>query len=328
MKLIADLGTRKDSKGRITRYGLFFCGHCETQCEKRYRNGLRAKSCGCTNVNKRYERGRKYVTRHCEVCGSLYEQQYRLFAKAKWKSRCPEHRKEMKKADGDWVSVSELKPGNRGVPNEQCRKCGKKIWGGSTHCKSCAQKGISKDGTPIQQKHCAECGKKISRQANNRCLRCWNKKQDLGLSRERTKFTLSKAWASARSACFERDIYTCQHCGARSRKGQGRTVILNAHHIVPYRTAPHLRLELSNLVTLCDVCHVEVHRLDTGEDRANTKLNMKDVTRIKELIEEGMHQRDIAKIFSISQSTVSHIASGRTWAHVSIASEEDASNET
>jgi len=47
---------------------------------------------------------------------------------------------------------------------------------------------------------------------------------------------------------FERDDYTCQHCGIRGGK-------LQADHIQPYSTHPELRWELSNGRTLCVPCH-------------------------------------------------------------------------
>ena len=319
MKLIEDLGTRRDLKGNTSRYGLFACPHCGVTCERRYSNGIRAKSCGCRKNEKLYEKGRKYITSDCEICGLSYEQQYRLFLKAKWKNRCPEQRKKMKLAGGKWIAVSWTQK-HGGGPTEQCAKCGKPIWRGSTHCKTCAQKGTSKDGSKIEKKYCTGCGVEISRQAQKYCLKCWNKEQDKGLSRERTKFTLSKEWAAARTECFVRDNYTCQHCGARNEKGRGGTIVLNAHHFEPYRNAPALRLELSNLITLCDSCHLDVHREDRGEDRgedrANTKLTANKVLQIKELLAEGLRQKDIAKLFSISQPTVSHITAGRTWSHV------------
>lgn len=54
-----------------------------------------------------------------------------------------------------------------------------------------------------------------------------------------------KAW---RDAVFQRDDFTCQDCGVRG----GR---LEAHHIEPFSVAPSLRFEVSNGVTLCEMCH-------------------------------------------------------------------------
>lgn len=56
-----------------------------------------------------------------------------------------------------------------------------------------------------------------------------------------------------RTAVFERDEYTCQHC----RKVGGE---LNAHHIKSYKNYPELRTVLKNGLTLCESCHRSEHR--------------------------------------------------------------------
>lgn len=61
----------------------------------------------------------------------------------------------------------------------------------------------------------------------------------------------SKDW---RKKVFERDDFTCQICG--DNKGGN----LNAHHIKRWRDYPELRFTLSNGVTLCVQCHIEVHK--------------------------------------------------------------------
>jgi hypothetical protein len=57
-----------------------------------------------------------------------------------------------------------------------------------------------------------------------------------------------------RKAVFERDHYTCQHCG------DSRGHNLNAHHIIPFSKDETLRYELDNGITLCMVCHNKIHR--------------------------------------------------------------------
>lgn len=59
-----------------------------------------------------------------------------------------------------------------------------------------------------------------------------------------------KEW---RTLVFERDKYTCQHCG--QVRGE-----LNAHHIKPFAKYENLRFEVSNGLTLCVPCHKDVHR--------------------------------------------------------------------
>lgn len=55
----------------------------------------------------------------------------------------------------------------------------------------------------------------------------------------------NKIW---REKVYQRDDYTCQHCGERGGK-------LNADHIKPFSLFPELRFELSNGRTLCVPCH-------------------------------------------------------------------------
>lgn len=50
---------------------------------------------------------------------------------------------------------------------------------------------------------------------------------------------------------LERDNYTCQRCGLKSKeKG-----IMEAHHIKPVSRYPSLALDISNEITLCKNCH-------------------------------------------------------------------------
>ena len=59
-----------------------------------------------------------------------------------------------------------------------------------------------------------------------------------------------KLW---REEIFKRDNFTCVLCGVRS--GNGKTVILNAHHIKPFSLFPELRFTIDNGRTLCIDCH-------------------------------------------------------------------------
>lgn len=60
-----------------------------------------------------------------------------------------------------------------------------------------------------------------------------------------------KAW---RKAVFDRDGYTCRNCGDKTGGN------LNAHHIKPYKDYPELRYDVSNGITLCEQCHIEIHQ--------------------------------------------------------------------
>ena len=310
MKFIEYAELKKGPTGRSVRYATFRCEFCGDVVKRIYSNGMKSKSCGCRRYIKLYPEGRKYLELVCEICGTRYKQQERLYLKAKWKNRCESHRKEMALIDGAYVAIK-----TPGSPTLKCKKCGKKIWKGSVHCKTCAQQGISKTGENIQEKFCISCGKKLNRKADKYCLKCWNIVQDKGLSRERTKFTLSKDWKDVRTKCFGRDNYTCQDCGARNKKG-GPQIVLNAHHIVPYRKSKKLRLDLANLKTLCEDCHYKLHSKDTGEDRAGTVLSSKKVRKIKKMLSQGALQHELAKKYGVSPTTISHIKNERTWGDI------------
>lgn len=61
-----------------------------------------------------------------------------------------------------------------------------------------------------------------------------------------------RAW---QRAVFDRDGWTCQHCGYHNKRGE----MLHAHHIMPYTGHPELRLEVSNGLALCVDCHMKHH---------------------------------------------------------------------
>ena len=57
----------------------------------------------------------------------------------------------------------------------------------------------------------------------------------------------SSKYVAWRKSVFERDGYKCTECG--------NTGYLTAHHIKSFAYFPKLRFELSNGLTLCEVCH-------------------------------------------------------------------------
>ena len=64
-----------------------------------------------------------------------------------------------------------------------------------------------------------------------------------------------KIW---REKVFERDGYKCTSCG--SKNGNGKAVILNAHHIKEFSQFQELRFTVENGTTLCKECHVNIHK--------------------------------------------------------------------
>lgn len=74
-------------------------------------------------------------------------------------------------------------------------------------------------------------------------------------AQDKYAYMFSDKWFNLRSAVFERDNYTCQSCGS--------THLLRCHHIDYSRLGDEF---LSDLITLCDTCHTNLHK-QLGYDR-------------------------------------------------------------
>ena len=61
-----------------------------------------------------------------------------------------------------------------------------------------------------------------------------------------------KAW---RLAVYKRDHWTCQDCGKHCDEKQ-----IVAHHLKSFKDYPELRYEISNGITFCRKCHLNVER--------------------------------------------------------------------
>ena len=61
-----------------------------------------------------------------------------------------------------------------------------------------------------------------------------------------------------RNQVYKRDDYTCQICEARN--GNGKKVVLNAHHLNGWHWFEEGRFDVTNGVTLCGKCHSDFHR--------------------------------------------------------------------
>lgn len=74
-----------------------------------------------------------------------------------------------------------------------------------------------------------------------------------GITSINNKIRTSKEFKTWRKAVFKRDDYACQACGARN--GNGKTIYLHAHHILPFAKYPEKRFDIDNGLTLCKECH-------------------------------------------------------------------------
>ena len=97
----------------------------------------------------------------------------------------------------------------------------------------------------FKKKHTEESKKKMSLARMGK--KAWNKSGGTKTV-ESKKLKSSKEYRIFRTACFERDDYTCIWC---FKKGG----VLNMDHIKPFALFPELRMALDNVRTLCHDCH-------------------------------------------------------------------------
>ncbi len=64
---------------------------------------------------------------------------------------------------------------------------------------------------------------------------------------------------------LDRDHYRCQICGQRAA-----TVV---HHIIPLKERPDLATEMSNLQSVCAICHNKEHT-EKGNAKAPVKADL------------------------------------------------------
>jgi len=135
---------------------------------------------------------------------------------------------------------------------------------------------------------CDEIGYLIG--ASPKTVRHW-----LGLHR------ISKRLSNGQARIISRDILlasrrpkVCHTCGKQRRK-------LECHHI----DGDVYNYSLDNLIWLCRRCHNHSH----------SRLTKESVYKIRELLAEGrLYQWEIARIYGVSQTSISYIKLGRTWA--------------
>lgn len=103
--------------------------------------------------------------------------------------------------------------------------------------------------------HCPECGQ-LKSTKNAEQIYC---SQPCAKAAQR-KARTGNAYKQWKKAVLERDGYTCQFCGAKEPENK-----IIAHHIMGLGENPELKLELSNGMSLCLICHDIVHgRSDVG----------------------------------------------------------------
>lgn len=68
---------------------------------------------------------------------------------------------------------------------------------------------------------------------------------------DKLKFRSSGKWKRKRAEILKRDHKRCKICGSETG--------LQVHHVISLDINDRLKLENSNLITLCSKCHTDVH---------------------------------------------------------------------
>ena len=66
-------------------------------------------------------------------------------------------------------------------------------------------------------------------------------------------------------AVYRLDFWTCRKCGSKKN--------IQAHHIEDYGSNPKVRTEVSNGITLCEICHREFHHQYGQGNNTRAQLN-------------------------------------------------------
>lgn len=159
----------------------------------------------------------------------------------------------------------------------------------STDCLFEYRSKNAKHPSPKQKKFCLVCGNifkpknksgRIQSHCSRKCFEISHKQNMAGDSNPSyidgrsydTTYDAGADWKEIRMKVYKRDNYTCQKCGvkcvSKKRAMDDDTLtrrIIQCHHIKPYELSQDN--SLSNLITLCIVCHRAVH---TEMDKTNS----------------------------------------------------------
>jgi 5-methylcytosine-specific restriction endonuclease McrA len=126
---------------------------------------------------------------------------------------------------------------------------------------TCEQCGETKEVTPSTAKAFRFCSKDCRNewQSTSRMRGQNHHNWKGGISHNRAILMASREYKEWRRLVFERDQFACQLCGD-ARGGN-----LHAHHIKFYSLHPELALDVDNGLTLCEPCHLELHKAAKSE---------------------------------------------------------------
>ena len=101
-----------------------------------------------------------------------------------------------------------------------------------------------------------------------------------GITKNREKLKHSEQYKKWRLKVFQRDRFTCQLCGHRSKKSRAhgdKRSDIEAHHIIPVSENPKLVLKVGNGITLCRNCHRKTYGKEKEFATVFTKI-LRDYT--------------------------------------------------
>ena len=111
---------------------------------------------------------------------------------------------------------------------------------------------------PYNIKACGECKCKIELERKQNIKHY--KKATYERDSKYNKFYKSKVWNSVRQLAIIRDHALCKDCLAKNTITSYNTV----HHIIPIKEDWSKKLDIDNLICLCESCHQKRHNSMKG----------------------------------------------------------------
>ena len=153
----------------------------------------------------------------------------------------------------------------RTVPDKQCLVCQIKFYSPNIKRKYCSKycyyemKKMRKDRV--------NWTKEMRERSSLAKLGSKNPQWKGGITKGRIKQINTIKYKEWRRQVFERDDYTCLSC--KRRNGNGKKVILNADHVVPWWKDKNKRFDINNGQTLCYQCHLKKTKEEMTESWVN-----------------------------------------------------------
>ncbi len=131
-----------------------------------------------------------------------------------------------------------------------------------------ALKKICRCGKVISytEKYCSKCTSKADKERKEQYKHYARNRKD----KEEQRFYNSKAWKVTRQVVASRDNYLCMLCLSNKEIESYYTV----HHIVELKEDYDKRIDIDNLICLCQSCHEHVHSI--YDRNIDSKRNMQE----------------------------------------------------